>query len=59
MVIFLNDVIYFSDIVNRLIKKYGNVYCYLLIDVLDFDDLELRGLIFILFGYLLVCLYSK
>lgn len=54
-----NDAIYFSDTVNRSIKKYGNVYCHLLIDVLDFDDLEPRGLTFTPSGHLLVCLYSK
>ncbi|XP_052673286.1 uncharacterized protein LOC128155558, partial [Crassostrea angulata] len=51
--------IYFSDRKNRSVKKYGSLYCHQLTTVLDFDDLEPRGLTFTPSSQLLVCLYSK
>lgn len=41
IIILLKGFIYFIDIRKRLIKKFGNIYGYLLSIVLDFNDLEL------------------
>lgn len=41
IVIFLIGFIYFIDIRRRLIKKFGNIFGYLVSIVLDFNDLEL------------------
>lgn len=42
---------YFSDTKKRSVKKYENLYCLLMTTVLDFDDLEPRGIAFTLSGH--------